>query len=163
MRKIYELFSQGTGYGWAALSPKLLAAKIKESGINIIKLREELKFDAVAFCGSSGAALAFHLAAEYELPIIYVRKEKEECHGYRVECNLRHGHIKKYLIVDDFVDTGSTIKYIIGRIDEFALERNAHALRPVGIYCYDPCMEADKTFQPRIKAHRIKIHTNHKE
>lgn len=94
------------------------------------------KIDAVAYSGSSGAALAFYLAYRYHLSVIYVRKDKEDSHGNKVECNAV-GPIRKYLIVDDFISTASTIRRIIESIDEIAEKRDALAPKPVGIMLYE--------------------------
>lgn len=76
-------------------------------------------FDAIAFMGNSGALLAAPLALTLDKPMILVRKpfKKEECHsdyiceGFRVA--------KSYIIVDDFVQTGTTVNYIKDKIAEW--------------------------------------------
>ena len=68
-----------------------------------------VEFDAFAFCGISGAYVAPVLAVMMSKGITAVRKEGERCHsGRKVE-----GAINcRYIIVDDFVSTGATIKHI---------------------------------------------------
>lgn len=136
MAKVYSNFPPG-GYGWVDMTPLELVSTITKSGIAIKKLQSQLKFDAVAFCGSSGAAIAFHLGIKYKIPLIYVRKKNEECHGRPVECNETHNQINRYLVVDDFIDSGKTIQHIVDSIKKYARATNAYPAKPVGIFCYD--------------------------
>ena len=151
MAKTYRPFPNG-GYGWVGMGPAELALTINKSGIAIKKLQKELEFEAVAFCGSSGAAIAFHLGIKYKIPLIYVRKKDEECHGSSVECNGTDLQVKKYLIVDDFIDSGKTMRHIIGSIGKHTKDRSAYPAKPVGIFCYDGC-QAGRPFvvTPRRK------------
>lgn len=138
MAKEYYPFVEYGGYGWAGMGPLDFAHTITKSGIAIRKLQDTLKFDAVAFCGSSGSAIAFHLGIKYKIPLLYVRKKNEDCHGSSVECNGFNLQIKKYLIVDDFIDTGKTIHHIINSIASRARKQSAYPAKPVGIFCFDP-------------------------
>jgi orotate phosphoribosyltransferase len=137
MAKEYYPFVEYGGYGWAGMGPIDLARTITKSGIAIRKLQDTLKFDAVAFCGSSGSAIAFHLGIKYKIPLLYVRKKNEDCHGGSVECNGFDLQIKKYLIVDDFIDTGNTIHHIIDSIALRARKQSAYPAKPVGIFCFE--------------------------
>jgi hypothetical protein len=135
-KRIFPLGS--SGYGWTGLSPEQLSDRLIRAGEEIAKLQQKLKFDAVAFCGSSGAAIGFHVAIRHKIPVIYVRKKDEESHGGDVECNMPGGkNVKKYLIVDDFISTGRTVEYIVEQITEVANRRGAFASKPVGIFCFD--------------------------
>lgn len=133
-------FTYGGCYGWAQLPPVTLAHSIKKGAADIVRLRKKVPFDAVAFSGSSGAAIAFYLAVQYQIPLIYVRKKNEQSHGQDVECNLINSTIDTYLIVDDFIDTGKTVDFIINRIARAAKKRGVEPLTPVGIFCYDAGM-----------------------
>ena len=96
---------------------------------NLIKKIKEVKkhqpFDAIAFSGVSGAAVAFVLQWELGIPLICVRKGKshsiDKVEGF-VEC-------KRYIIVDDFIESGKTIDKIVSSI------RN---VKCVGIVLYNP-------------------------
>ena len=99
-------------------------------------LRKKLKFSAMAFTGSSGAAIAFIVGVAAQIPIIYVRKDDESCHGNRVECNTDKD-IQRYLIVDDFISSGDTIRGIYDKIQARAREFNYKEPTCVGIYLYD--------------------------
>ncbi len=68
-------------------------------------------FDAVAFSGNSGSAVGFHLAARLRKGVLLVRKDGETIHS----CHTVEGATwaESYLIVDDLIDKGDTIRHII--------------------------------------------------
>jgi orotate phosphoribosyltransferase-like protein len=106
----------------------------------IATLKAKLGFDAIAFSGSSGCAIAFHVAATLGIPLMYVRKANEQSHSYqKVDCNFARGEIKKYLIVDDFVQSGDTIRHITNTIAAVCEKQGSYPAKPVGIFCYDKC------------------------
>ena len=87
-------------------------------------------FDAIAFTGTSGAALAYPLSYLLGVPLICVRKSIRDNHfGSKLE-----GYVtaKKYIIVDDFVQSGKTINGINKSIKLENKKANC-----VGIYLYD--------------------------
>ena len=129
-------FKLRNNYGWTELSPDQLSIRIKESAKQIVELKEKLKFDAVAFSGSSGAAIAFYLTIEHNIPIIYARKDNEKSHGTIIEGNKHTKGIKKYLIVDDFVCSGDTIRHIHKQISTFCSANDMTCPKLAGVYCY---------------------------
>ena len=128
--------SSTSGYGWANMSPRFFSKRIKDSIKRIKELKKELKFDAVAFRGSSGCALGFPLVVSLEIPVIYVRKPEEEAHGQPVEY-ISNVPIRKYLIIDDFMSTGSTVKAIISKIESIGTG-DVDEIKPqcVGVFFY---------------------------
>ena len=106
------------GYGWGDMKVSTYQKKIKCSISKLIELKEKLKFQALAFSGSSGAAIAFPVAAALGIPVIYVRKPKEQSHGNSIEVlrGRSKADIERYLIVDDFVSTGATVQHIYNSI-----------------------------------------------
>ena len=124
------------GYGWASGSPAVLRDRIKAALPSFERLRRKVKFDVIAFTGSSGACIAFTLAYETEIPLLYVRKPGEKSHGSRIESNAGKT-VKKYLIVDDFIDSGDTIRNIVKRIDRACSMREVNAPKPVGVFLFD--------------------------
>jgi adenine/guanine phosphoribosyltransferase-like PRPP-binding protein len=80
------------------------------------KLRAILRkhpFDAIAFTGSSGAALAYPMSYFLKLPLIHVRKGNSHYYGGKIEGTISS---KRYLIIDDFIDSGRTMKRVIKTI-----------------------------------------------
>ncbi len=96
--------------------PEQYAKVVDES----LRLAQELKakyqFDTIAFCGTSGAAIAFPLSYGMNLPMLCVRKQNIPSHQTTGE--ILEGNIgtEKYLLVDDFISSGDTVKYIINSI-----------------------------------------------
>lgn len=145
--KNYSAFSSGNGYGWTGVRSKKLQEVIRESSATIAELKKKLKFHAIAFSGSSGGCVAFHAAIEHNIPLIYVRKPEEKSHGHHVESNFT-GNIKKYLIVDDFICSGDTVKRILKDVQQYAYTRGAYIPECVGVFCFVefPCVVYDREF-----------------
>jgi adenine/guanine phosphoribosyltransferase-like PRPP-binding protein len=83
-------------------------------------LVKNYQIDSVAFSGTSGAAMAFILSYKLGLHLMCVRKKTDTSHfheyyrkRFHVEGNLDS---QRYLIVDDFMDTGTTIENIIDAV-----------------------------------------------
>jgi len=137
-------------YGWARMQPEELTSTLTLATLKLRLLVKNHEIDALAFCGSSGSAIAFHLAILIKIPLIYVRKEKEQSHSINtVECNTDR-IIRNYLIVDDLVFSGDTANYIIDSICEYAASvrklRGSHQPIPEckGIFLYSDT--ATRTF-----------------
>ena len=141
----YSKFGTGSGYGWAGMNPTDFIYRMQKAEKRFLKLKKELNFDAIAFSGSSGCAIAFSLASRHAVPLIYVRKVGEKAHGNRVECNDENVDIRKYLIVDDFPESGATVFRVIDQITKTAKRRRAYPAEPVGVLCFDPYIDKDRT------------------
>lgn len=122
-------------YGWTALSPAQLSQKIQTAHEFLSNYRKKHRFDALAFSGSSGSAIAFVLSVSMGIPVIYVRKEDEVSHGQEIECNSSK-EIKKYIIVDDFVCSGSTVRHIYDSIEAYSGQNFGSTPKCLGIYLY---------------------------
>jgi len=89
-------------------------------------------FDCIAFTGVSGAALAFPLALRLNKGLLCIRKEGSGSHSlYDIEGDFSGD---RYIIVDDFVDTGSTVEKIHSDLER---NRATDDIELVGIYLYD--------------------------
>lgn len=97
-------------------SPLKYKRLINKIADQMLALKKKTKFGAMAFRGSSGAALAYPLSAQLNIPIICIRKPDDRSHGLSIEGTQRN--IKKYVIVDDFMESGKTIKAIIEAINK---------------------------------------------
>lgn len=88
---------------------------------------------ALVYSGMSGISLATTINILYyqkygvELHMIYVRKGDEKSHGRRLEMNYsQYNHtIITHVIVDDFVEYGNTVKYIMNEVKMAVETRNA--------------------------------------
>lgn len=73
------------------------------------------RFGAIAFRGSSGAALAFIASHALGIPLMHVRKSSDGNHfDGAVEGVIGH---KRYVIIDDFISSGHTVKSIVSTIE----------------------------------------------
>lgn len=104
-------------YFGCALHP----AKVQRLVPAATQLLSQYNFDAIAFCGMSGAVIAPILAFALNKSLIVVRKPKHssgEHHSpYQVEGDR---NTQRYLIVDDFRCSGMTVQYILTEVREFA-------------------------------------------
>ena len=84
-------------------------------------MNEGVKFDAIACRGVSGLMIAAPVALLLDKPLIVVRKSIEGSHSsFMVEGYLPRR--LRYIIIDDFVETGDTIRQIIEEISAFYLD-----------------------------------------
>lgn len=93
---------------------------IKQATNALREFRKQNYFDSIAFSGYSGAAFAYPISYKLKIPLICVRKENESSHYARYKTsNKVEGFYsaKKYLILDDFMATGLTIRRILKNID----------------------------------------------
>jgi adenine/guanine phosphoribosyltransferase-like PRPP-binding protein len=104
--KKYPIIS---GYLSKVFSTKEFIKIIDKLALKIKDFDKKNHFDAIAFTGTSGSAVAYPLSYKLKIPLICIRKGRNSHYGEKYEgvCN-----IKKYIIVDDLVNTGNTIKKI---------------------------------------------------
>lgn len=89
-----------------------------------------VEFDTIVFCGVSGALFGPVLAYEMKKEIVVVRKqETERSHSYH-KCEGYTGS-KRFLIVDDIIDSGSTMRYALQAMKNFSPDAEC-----VGAYLY---------------------------
>lgn len=84
-------------------------------------LQKSIPFDAIAFRGTSGAAVAYPVALRLGISLICVRRENEGSHhwGGIVEgSDVRS--VKRYIVIDDFISTGQTMDAILDAINDKA-------------------------------------------
>lgn len=107
------------------LLPKQLRKVVREACATL----KTLDFDAIAFCGLSGSLIAPILAMRLNKTLLAVRKDDEVCHSPRkVEGDFG---AKRYIIVDDFIDSGDTARGIIEKLEDAVSEATC-----IGFYAY---------------------------
>lgn len=94
-------------------------------------------FTAIAFRGVSGALFAPSIADKLKVGLIAIRKETENCHS---SCLIEGLTNVNYIIVDDFISSGRTIREIVGKIQE---EDSHNSCKCVGYYMWHPQFEYD--------------------
>lgn len=106
-----------SSYLGAVFDPERLPRTIEKTLEAAKALWEKHGYDTIAFSGMSGAAIAFILSHQMRIPILCVRKSGDSSHFVNpnrlLEGNLG---VRKYLIVDDFISSGRTVKYIMDTI-----------------------------------------------
>lgn len=70
--------------------------------------------EGIAFRGSSGSLIAMAVCAKLKKFPMLIRKEDGNHSSYQIE----GVHCKSFVIVDDLVCSGSTVRKILGTIDE---------------------------------------------
>lgn len=101
-----------------------------------IQLRmRETGADTVVVQGTSGVSVGFAALMLHDFPLVMVRKPDENSHGSPVEGPQYH-KVKRYIILDDFVDSGETVRRIAAKLN--LLADNSGVARPecVGVLCY---------------------------
>src|SRR4051812_36903458 len=92
--------------------------ELRASITNAVRCLKDVEFDAIAFRGMSGALIAPALALEMDKTLIMVRKSTERSHTWlQVEGD---AGARKYIIVDDLIDSGDTVHAIIDGVKRFA-------------------------------------------
>jgi adenine/guanine phosphoribosyltransferase-like PRPP-binding protein len=97
-----------------ALVTETLQEKVKLA----VEALKNHKFDTIAFSGMSGAIVAPAIALAMNKALVLVRKLNDSTHSsHRIEGNCES---KRYVIVDDFIETGRTRDYIKEQMSFFA-------------------------------------------
>jgi adenine/guanine phosphoribosyltransferase-like PRPP-binding protein len=89
----------------------------------------DIYYDAIACCGTSGLMVVPQIAELLKKNIIVVRKQKDGYSDFMVEGT----HTNHYIIIDDLICSGGTIKHIIKNI-----KAETPRSKCVGVYCYMP-------------------------
>jgi len=104
---------------------KLVPKAVKQ----LTALKKQLKFDALAFSGNSGAGFGFPLSYLMKMPVINVRHATEHC-SLTLEGTISSS---RYLIIDDCIESGKTIR----RIKRVIKDELGKDTIPVCIFLYD--------------------------
>lgn len=87
------------------------------------------EFDSIAFIGLSGALLAPTLAYVMKKELIALRKSDENSHSFHTIEGFAKS--QRYIVVDDFMCSGATVRGVIQRMEKFAPQAKL-----VGLYMY---------------------------
>lgn len=92
---------------------------------------QQLKFDAIAVRGVSGAVMGAAVASRMNKQLVVVRKRSANSHG-SCQCEGLPEKPLTYIILDDFVSSGKTIANIWGQINY-----QNHTATCVGVVTYN--------------------------
>jgi phosphoribosylpyrophosphate synthetase len=107
-------------YLHSVYNPKEFVKTVNKTTLLVKKLYKQYKaegiiIDSIAVRGTSGASVGFAVSYKTGLPVTMIRKESEDSHCYlAVE---GYTNPKNYIIIDDLICSGSTVKEIIEKID----------------------------------------------
>jgi hypothetical protein len=97
--------------------------------------RHKSRFDFLAVTGMSGVLVGSPLAIRLHRPLVVLRKEHDACHSLSGDLINRREAFGRYLIIDDFISSGTTYR----RLREFFdVEDTGLAARTryAGVYLY---------------------------
>jgi orotate phosphoribosyltransferase len=132
------------------LDGKSLRLRVKWT---VAKLKHH-KFDAIAFRGLSGALVAPAVAMRMNKSLIAVRKAKTDHSPNMVEGDVT---ARRYVIVDDFVCSGTTIEHIVREIRK--VNKNAECIGMCAFAGADPSKTNYTTELRKVKV-TIKVTVN---
>ncbi len=120
------------------LVPNQLSNTVDFTSKKIEEIRRGNWFDAIAIRGMSGATVGFPVSVKTGIPVIIVRKGSESSHGYPVEAPsmISRTRTVRYIILDDFICSGDTVKQILNTIQK-SIPRGNIIPKCVGIVLYD--------------------------
>jgi hypothetical protein len=102
--------------------------------------------------GVSGQSIAWPLSYKLNIPVVVVRKDNEKAHSGTI---VGQGELGRYVILDDFIAGGSTVRRIIDEIDKQHRGQKEQdwletPTRPecVAIFLYDRRRERDFAVTP---------------
>jgi adenine/guanine phosphoribosyltransferase-like PRPP-binding protein len=120
----YKHHIQCAGHLERGLNPDLRRMTVE----NVVRILRHYDFDAIAFSGLSGALIVPTVAMLMNKTLLAVRKDKDACHSGRL---VEGDHnARRYIIVDDMISSGDTVRSIVGKISEAV--PNAHCLGCLG-------------------------------
>lgn len=96
------------------LYPVIRVEELRKTITGCLAVLQRYEFDALAFAGNSGALITPSLALALDKTMLMVRKPGVNCHSaHGVEGDLG---ARKYIIVDDIISSGATVKNIVKQI-----------------------------------------------
>ena len=128
--------------------PKQFKKTVDETIKVVVALNKKKKINAIAFTGTSGAALAYPVSYATGIPLLCVRKSTKDNH-YRAKLE-GYTRPKNYIIIDDCVCTGTTIKKMVKAIKEYS---PASKLSTLVLYAdrYDDIERLEKAVKTKVK------------
>jgi hypothetical protein len=119
------------GYKEAMFKQDRYRQTLKRLAATLPDLMKEEGCDFIAVRGSSGIAFGFALQFLIDVKVVMVRKEDERSHGCKVEGP--YGRLHRYLILDDLVCSGETVRAIVTAIDN---EARGGGVSCAGVVCW---------------------------
>ena len=130
---------QGAAHTCRVLNHKSRTKIIIKAVCDLRKIKNE--FDSIICCGISGLMVVPQIAELLDKHIVIVRKQGDRCYS---DFPMEGVTPFRYIIVDDLICSGSTIKHIKNTIYEDCPKATC-----VGVYCYlpDECAYREDTMK----------------
>jgi phosphoribosylpyrophosphate synthetase len=127
-----------SGYSRHQFNHVELRATAQRIAVCIPEILQRFGADAVVVTGKSGMSVAFAAMMFADLPLVVVRKRGENSHGSMIE-GVGGLVVRKYIILDDFVSSGETVRTIAHDMEQYANAYGDEVPQPVGVACYGSC------------------------
>lgn len=105
-------------YSGSMFDRSILVQRRDDLVLALGSIMRQTNADCLFVTGKSGIAMAFALLTEYSVPIITVRKPDERSHGVMFEGPTDY-EPKRYLILDDFVSSGTTVERVMAQVHNY--------------------------------------------
>jgi adenine/guanine phosphoribosyltransferase-like PRPP-binding protein len=140
---------QGASHTCRVLNHKSRNSVIIKAVCDLRKISNQ--FDSIACCGVSGLMVVPQIAELLDKHIVVIRKKNEKSYS---DFPMEGVTPFRYIIVDDLVCSGSTIKHIKNTIHE-----DCPKAQCVGVYCYmpDECAYRSDTVKMFEKDFRVSL------
>lgn len=106
-------------YSEAVFSHERIRRVVDDLSLAIPALMQLHEADTIVVSGKSGISAGFAALTRINFPLAVVRKPGENSHGSLIEGTDQHD-MRRYIILDDFVSSGSTVDRIVEDIDKRA-------------------------------------------
>ena len=120
-------YIQGASHTCHVLNHKIRNKIIIKAVCDLRKIADS--FDSIACCGVSGLMVVPQIAELLNKHILIVRKDEKRYSEFRTEGVAPF----RYVVVDDLICSGTTIKHITNNIKE-----EYSRAKCIGVYCYLP-------------------------
>ena len=128
------MYIRSCGYA-SGYTPESVRKYAKQAAEAIPRMMAETNADAIVVSGNSGISIGHAALMLIEFPLVLVRKHKDNSHGDSVEGPLNH-ELRKFLILDDFVCSGATVRNICDALYSRAIMYESSVPECVGVLEY---------------------------
>lgn len=148
---VYDGYATGYSQDKVRQKAKLAAAAISS-------MAQAVNADCVIVHGNSGVSCGFAALMYHNFNLVLLRKDNDNSHGPPLEGPNGH-RIERYLILDDFISSGETVRRVRRKVTELALQRSAGMDLPqcVGIVLYGSRRMEEFVFED---GHRVPVRAN---
>ena len=143
-----------TGY-----SQERVRKKAQFAAAAIANLAQAVNADCVIVHGNSGVSCGFAALMYHNFNLVLLRKDNDNSHGYPIEGPEGH-RIERYLILDDFISSGETVRRVRRKVTELWRQRQHDDMdlpQCVGIVLYGRYRAEKFTFED---GHTVPVRSN---